>query len=262
MSRHKRVKQASGTRRSRRRIFVVLAFGVAASLAVVAFLALGLQRAPAGPKAAIVDQLSLTEPNPAFVETETGVLRDAGYAVDYYPGDQVTVDFYRNLPTHGYDLIIFRNHAARRPDSLAARLPDEAALFTSETYDANKYVDEQDDLRLVKVSYPGGGDVFFGIRSDFITSSMKGKFDGTTIVLMGCNGLTTSRTAEAFVEKGAKAVVGWSELVSASHTDDATEHVVEHLVRDKESADQAVAEAMSEVGPDPVYGSKLLVYSH
>jgi hypothetical protein len=51
------------------------------------------------PRAAIVDQLSLTEPNPAFTEAATDLLEQAGYAVDYFPGEEVTVEFYRQLPT-------------------------------------------------------------------------------------------------------------------------------------------------------------------
>jgi hypothetical protein len=117
-----------------------------------------------------------------------------------------------------------------------------------------------ESLRLVKVSYPGSDEVFFGVRSDFITSSMKGRFDGTAIVLMGCNGLTTTRTAEAFIEKGAKAVVGWSELVSASHTDEATERLLEHLVVDGLTVGEAVEKTTAELGPDPAYGSVLRVY--
>jgi hypothetical protein len=63
-------------------------------------------------RAAIVDHLSLTEPNPAFADRATGVLEEAGYAVDYYPGEQVTVDFYRELPSRGYEMLILRVHSA------------------------------------------------------------------------------------------------------------------------------------------------------
>ncbi len=62
--------------------------------------------------AAIVDQLSLTQPNPEFIGQARGLLAQAGYLVDYYPGEQVTVDFYRDLPTRNYDLIILRVHSA------------------------------------------------------------------------------------------------------------------------------------------------------
>ena len=239
---------------------LALSIPLAIGVAVLVMSRQGASSEPEDLRAAIVDQLSLTEPNPDFAEEVTDMLEGAGYTVDYYPGEQVTVDFYRDLPEHGYDLIVLRNHAARRPDVLASRLPDEAALFTSEAYDRDKYAEDQDALRLVKVRYPDSDEVFFGVRSDFITSSMKGRFDGTTIVLMGCNGLTTSRTAEAFVEKGAKAVVGWSELVSASHTDEATERLLEHLVVDGQTLEEAVEKTMADVGPDPAYGSVLRIY--
>jgi hypothetical protein len=239
---------------------VVMAFPLAIAAAFLAMSLLGQSSEPEELKAAIVDQLALTEPNPSFSETATELLQGVGYTVDYYPGEQVTVDFYRNLPEHGYDLIVLRNHSARRPDVLASRLPDEAALFTSEDYNSDEYVDDQNALRLVKVRYLDSEEVFFGVRSDFITSSMKGRFDGTTIVLMGCNGLTTTRTAAAFIEKGARAVVGWSDLVSAGHTDEATERLVQHLVVDRLTLGEAVQRTNAEVGPDPAYGSVLRVY--
>jgi len=64
---------------------------------------------PSLPKAAIVDQGSLAPtagPNPVFVKKATAILKEAGFSVDYYPGEEVTVEFYRNLPTYGYDFII------------------------------------------------------------------------------------------------------------------------------------------------------------
>jgi hypothetical protein len=65
-----------------------------------------------GPRAAIVDQLGLTQPNPTFVETATDLLEQAGYSVDYYPGEKVTVEFYRTFPAQPNELIILRVHSA------------------------------------------------------------------------------------------------------------------------------------------------------
>lgn len=101
-----------GTRRPGRkgRLAKGLAFLFATILVVglgaYLFLAFAGDESSGPKKAAIVDQLSLTQPNPAFAETATGILEDAGYLVDYYPGEAVTVEFYRDLPTHGYDLIL------------------------------------------------------------------------------------------------------------------------------------------------------------
>ena len=58
---------------------------------------------PTQPKAAIVDQGSLaptSRPNPVFVKKATAILIEAGFSVDYYPGEEVTVEFFRNLPSY------------------------------------------------------------------------------------------------------------------------------------------------------------------
>ena len=51
-------------------------------------------------KAAIIDQLYILRPNQAFIDEATGVLEDYGFSVDLYQGDEVTVDFFRELPSH------------------------------------------------------------------------------------------------------------------------------------------------------------------
>jgi hypothetical protein len=257
---------------------VAVAALAGALVAVSAFLVVGrLNQRPAQPKAAIVDQLSLTFPNPTFVDSATSMLEKAGYAVDYYPGEEVTVDFYRDLPSHGYKLIILRAHSAVPGKDLAiqgeappatvqrvaAAIAEDSVLFTSEPYSKTSYLDEQEALRLFPVQYYGdtpGSSWYFAIASRFIRSSMRGEFDGTTIVLVGCSGLTFDRTAAALVEKGARAVVGWTNLVSADHTDAATERLLEYLLTKGLTTEQAVARTMTEVGPDPSYGSVLRIY--
>jgi len=46
-----------------------------------------------GPRrAAIVDQLSLSSPNPEFVQESIILLERNNYEVDYFPGEEVTVE--------------------------------------------------------------------------------------------------------------------------------------------------------------------------
>jgi hypothetical protein len=210
------------------------------------------------PRAAIVDHLSLTEPDPDFVEAATDLLEQAGYAVDYFPGEEVTVEFYRQLPTWGHELIILRVHSAQ------GRVGDQPAnwvtLFTVDPYDQTSYRSDQTKQRLSKVSYFKGGPAYFGVMPSFIKSSAKGDFQGATIIIMGCDGLATDSMAEAFVEKGAKAVVAWDGLVSSEHTDTATERLLQHLLIDGLTLQQAVSQTMAEVGPDPSNDSVLRLY--
>ena len=204
-------------------------------------------------RVAIVDHLSLTFPNQTFIQTATNTLKQAGYTVDYYPGEKVTVDFYRNLPTHGYSLIILRVHSALREGSSFL------ALFTSEPYIKTKYVYEQLTDRVGMVQYHTGGDVYFGISHEFILATMNGRFQGTTIIMMGCNGLQYTPIAKAFIEKGAKVYIGWTNSVLASHTDMATTQLIKHLITEKQTIEQAVDNTMKEVG-SYLTGKNILIY--
>jgi hypothetical protein len=211
-----------------------------------------------GPRVAIVDQLALTQSNPTFVDAVTETLEEGGYAVDYYPGEEVTVEFYRTFPAQPYELIVFRVHSALgREDGQPA---DWVTLFTADSYRETWYVDEQRARRLSKVSYYEDGPPYFGIMPDFVRSSMKGDLRGTTVVLMGCDGLATETIAEALVDEGAKAVVSWSGLVAGDHTDAAVEQLLRHLVTEGLPLGEAVDRTATEVGPDPAYGSVLRLY--
>jgi len=212
-------------------------------------------------KAAIVDQLSLTFPNQTFIETATNTLKQAGYTVDYYPGEKVTVEFYKNLPTHGYRLIILRVHStATNP----VKTEGPVTLFTSERYDRSKHVYEQLSDQLILVAFSQDemkeGITYFGINPPFVTQCVNGKFQSTIIIMMGCEGLDNTLMAEAFVEKGAKVYVGWNQAVSASHTDTATVSLLQKLIIEKQTVKQAVYNTMIEVGLDPAYGSMLGYY--
>jgi hypothetical protein len=254
---------------------------LAAAVATGIGFAAGSRSAEASRRAAIVDQLALTSPDQPFIDEATKTLQQAGYAVDYYPSDQVTVDFYRDLPTHGYGLILVRAHsgfALKDTSALAqeVRGQGETFVFTSEPYSADKYLQDQRDRRLGVAFYFDVNGVnsdpetmmqaykslprYFGVKPGFIASSSRGRFDKTTVILMGCNGLASDALAKAFAAKGAQAVVGWDDLVSAQHTDAATGRLLTHLVVEGAPVVQAVASTMAEVGPDPAYGAKLLVY--
>lgn len=210
-------------------------------------------------RAAIVDHLSLTAPNQSFIQTATNILEKAGYTVDYYSGENVTVEFYRNLPTHGYGLIVLRVHSSFVDEPHLS-----VCLFTSEPYSLTKYVDEQLTDRVGAVAFSREeaerGIMYFGIMPPFVQHSMKQTFNNTTIIMMGCDGLMYTPMAEAFIKKGARVYISWNGPVSASHTDQATTQLLKHLITEKQTIKQAVTETMKEVGPDPFDESILLYY--
>jgi len=210
------------------------------------------------PKAAIVDHLSLTYPNQTFIQTTTNILKQTGYTVDYYRGEEVTVEFYKNLPTHNYGLIILRVHSGL---SKGGNPP--VGFFTSEAYSSQKYLYEQLTKQIVSVHYlpfNEGDPEYFGIWPGFIKQTMRGRFNGTVILVMGCDGLRYADMAEAFIEKGAKVYISWDKSVSASHNDLAIAHLLQHFLTENRTLKDAVEETLEETGPDPIYQGQLTYY--
>jgi hypothetical protein len=251
-----------------RRLLLFGGAGAALAVAVIAVLAIILLSGGGGgsatntKRAIIVDQLSITQPDPDFVSNSRATLAQAGYSVDYVFGATVTVDLYRTLPSQGYDLILLRAHAGITTEVDAAtgqRTSEQyVSLFTNEPYDPNKYPAEQLN-RLGKATYTEGGDPLFGIGPKFVQDSMEGNFNHAVVVAMGCDGLRSNTTAQAFLDKGASAFVSWTKPVSGPHTDNATEKFLQHFLIDRQSVEQAVQQTASEVGPDPVYDGELSV---
>jgi hypothetical protein len=204
-------------------------------------------------RAAIVDQLGATEPNPEFVSAASSLLSDGGYAVDYYPPESVSVGLYRTLQNRGYSFVIIRAHSTATAASGVTL--GETLLFTNETYDPERYPGDP-----VGWAFDGRGSPrSFGISAEFIESSMESGFEGATVLLMGCETLSTPETAEAILGRGARQVFGWKGAVSASQTDRAMLDVVRRVVADGESG-SAVLESM-EPGllKDESFGGELAV---
>ena len=207
-------------------------------------------------KAAIVDHLSGSFPNPHFVSKATTLLAAAGYSVDYYEGGEVTVELYRTLPSHDYDLILLRVHSAYIPDYLSL------ALFTSEPYSKHRYVYEQLRNRVAAgfiEPYREGDQKYLVVTDKFVRFSMEGSFDDAMVIMMGCTGIKKC-AASAFLEKGARAYIGWTGSVSAAHTDRTTLRLLQEFLQKDRPVKEAVMGTMKAVGPDPNFNSMLLYW--
>jgi len=180
-------------------------------------------------KAAIIDQLAEHYPNPEFNETVTNLLRDAGFNVSYYGYETVNVDFYKELAKRDYGIIILRAHSALREDNKTVD------LFTSEEYDPYEYGDMRGKGLLTKGEYLFGqesGRFYFAVTPKFV-ESLDGYFPKSVIIAMGCWSLKPEceQMAEAFIKKGAKAYVGWTNIVLHEDTDQETVRLLEMLLK-------------------------------
>lgn len=215
-------------------------------------------------KAAIVDQLSIFQPNKTFIYEATSILKEAGFTVDYYKGEEVTVDFYRKLPEQDYSLIILRAHSCL--EYAGNQTTGNVDIFTSEAYSEDKaattYFTEAWDDRLVRVFFTEGGTDYFGISPNFVKHSLKKRFNNTMIIMMGCDGLRPGYTtmAKAFIRSGAGVYIGWSGLVTSTYSDRATIYLLQSLTNENQTIKDAIISTMNKVGSDPAFQSELLCY--
>jgi len=214
------------------------------------------------PRAALIDHLSFSSPpsNETFIGQCESILESAGFNFTYHDGEEVTVSFYRNLPTHDYSLMILRVHSAVIKDD-QGNPTNLIGLFTSEIYNETtldpQHLSELQEGRLaLSRLFLGRNDTFFGITPFFVQSSMVGHFRNTVIIMMGCEGLNHTSMAEALVQRGAKVYISWTGPVEISHTDDSTIRLLRSLLQQN----QTIKSAVELINPDPAYKSKLDYY--
>ena len=96
---------------------------------------------------------------------------------------------------------------------------------------------------------------------EFITSrSMKGSFDDTVIIMMGCSGIFWHDMARAFIEKGASVYIAWTGSVLLDYVDRATPYLLEQLCSQNLTIRQAIDSTMDVIGADPTYEAWLKYY--
>jgi len=199
-------------------------------------------------KAAIVDQLWEHFPNEAFKDKATNLLREAGFNVSYFGSESVNVTFYRELAEGAYGIIILRAHSALRANETIVD------LFTSEPYDKSKYIDYRSNGLLTKGEYlvpfeQETGQFYFAITPKFIESF--GNFPKSIIVAMGCWSLKYYGMAQAFINRGAKAYVGWTETVLPNDTDHETAKFLEMFLGQNRTLASSIAITDSHKYHDP-----------
>jgi len=240
--------------------WLLIALGIAGIVVFVRIYFIGQPSPDSGGelRAVIVDQLSSVRENKDFIAEVTQELEDYGFEVDLHQGSNITVEFYRELPTHGYKLIIFRAHSGLLAENEVTK--DRTVLFTNEGYSESAHLPEQLTDRLVMARVDEDHPMVFGIPPKFISESMKGKFDDAVVIMMGCSGLFLRDLAPAFVDKGASVYVAWNGTVELYYVDRATSYLVKQLCSGNVTVKEAVDSTMDVIGPDPEHKAGLEYY--
>ncbi len=173
----------------------------------------------------LVDLTGLKDDSRGFLYT---LLDEQGLShLTYY---SMGIEDIRLLPSGGYRFIILWGHSGIND------------MATTEPYSLFHYVGEQLTGEIGR--YQVNGKDYFSLEPGLV-EGMVGRFPGTTIMLMGCNTLTQTGLAQAFVDKGASTVIGWHGTVPINLTDMAVITFFEKVLAQQEPTGRAVAETSS-----------------
>lgn len=243
-------------------------------------------------KAVIIDQLHRDIPSKYFQDRATEYLVNAGYEVDLFTTEDIDVEFYKKLPSLGYDFIVIRSHA------LDGRTEnDSPKLYTGEKYTTDKYINEQlfgvidgaylnprtdihavidvsglQETNQIVISLRNSSEVidwgarvttddYFVIGAKAVEEMMVGQFPGSIIILGGCDTLSKPYLAEAFIEKGASEVIGWDGTIDNYNNDIVMLEILKQKLVNKMDLDKAVDLAMEKYFPISEESITLQYYS-
>jgi len=199
-------------------------------------------------------------------------LENAGYDVDVYTTEDITVDFYKKLPSMNYKFIYIRTHSIG-----VIELQNSTFLLTGEKYDINKHISEQlseqvrrgipiyDQLlvdEMIKNDPSLLDKTYFTIGSKLIDELMIGEFPQTVIIIGGCESVRTKDLANSLIYRGASAVIGWDNIINSMENDRVMLALLEEVLINKTGIHDAVLSVMQEFGSGLQYSSNLhYIYS-
>ena len=241
------------------------------------------------PRAVILDQLHNDIPGTSFQTKATELLSTAGYEVDVFTTDQLTVDFFKKLPLMNYEFIVFRSHA------IGSDGPDfdedsPVALFTGEKYRNDEYIREQLSGQILKgaplnvsainlsadlsqwnqsegafeMSTPlelvDNSDAYFLIGTKYVDELMEGRFPNSVVVLAGCSTLSNPSLAKSFINRGASSVIGWDTVIDSYNNDAITLSFLKNSLIDNMEVEEAIQTAMERSLHSTRYPANLYFY--
>ncbi len=228
------------------------------------------KQTPTQLRAVIIDQLHNDLPNFEFQADAQRMLEDAGYEVDLYTTDEITVDFYKNLPSMNYHFILIRSHGG---EDLNYEYP--TRLFTGEKFSKEKYTTEQiyghvgygfpiylEEYEELKES---DQDIFekayFTIGSEMIDDGMVGTFPDSIIIVGGCQSARSHDLMQSLIKRGASQVLGWAATIESKDNDRAMIWLLEEILVKEASLRDAVAEINEEMVLDFEYLNILKLFN-
>lgn len=218
------------------------------------------------PLAVIIDQLHDSIPNKYFQDNAKQYLELAGYDVDIFTTQQITVDFYKNLPSMNYKYIVIRTHGLEDPEYNNATF-----LFTGEKYNLNKHISEQlagqlgkgapiyeEERNLILEERENLEDsMYFLVGAKLVDELMVGEFPDSVILIGGCESVRNRDLATSLIWRGASEIVGWDRTIGSIENDRVMLAFLEKNLVDKEEIVDIVLELNDQYSSELQFSSEL-----
>jgi len=212
---------------------------------------------PPSMRAAILDGLATDYPNQTFIESAVEVLRGAGFEVDIYSPENISLSLLRELPSKDYSIVLFRVHGGRIRQPIGLFIG--SGLFIEKcSPDSYRYEIESGYLLLGRPFF--SNETYCVAPPHYISDKLHRDFKRTIIIAMSCFTGDDNLMASAFFERGARAYIGFRDKISPSYADAFTIRFLKKLYFEKLPIQEAFEQVSRELGPDPHYGGFPVLY--
>ncbi|MCS7119837.1 MAG: hypothetical protein RMJ07_07165 [Nitrososphaerota archaeon] len=179
-------------------------------------------------------------------------LERAGYSVDYYKNEDVTLDLLKRIDNEGYGVIYINTHGFL--DS------NKVVIFTREKKELGKEEIYKDDIESGRIgcfeldeSLKG----YYYITPEFFYFyGTDGQYSDALVFIDACFSGNNSSLADVFLKLGAKCFIGWSCLVGVEHGVK-MDGLFFHIICTR---GLTVTQSLAFTVPDPVSGARLVYF--
>jgi hypothetical protein len=212
-------------------------------------------------RALIADSLSIDYPNEPLIQRLSDLLRRAGYSVDVKRGVEVTLELYSRL--NEYPIVILRTHGGKADVIVGGRDIKINGLFTG--------LEWRDEYMGFKVNGTGtrafpynSTKAYLAVLPKFFYEKLEGLFcRGSVVIVASCYSLYTRDIADVLAMKGLTYYIGFESVVSLDYMDKVLEKILNLVLIEDHTWENAASKVLEELGPDPIIGEymKVIHYS-
>ncbi len=219
--------------------------------------------------ALIYDSLYREYPNETLIDELVSLLEENGYKVYVYQGINASLDPLVSL--NRFDLIIIRAHGAYNDDPSR---PLGSYIYTGLRYEEARavydgYIDEnlESGLLALAVIPPPGAELnetileslpkYVAVSPKYLEQHLGSFRNDTVVIAAGCYTMNDTILADVFLDKGAKAFIGWRGGITQDYMDQTLLEVVKLLLEGYDPGEIPVL--IGDLAQDPFSSGALVV---